>query len=134
MSAEGASVKLSTRFGWYNSSDGLETQDNRGQASGAYIFRLEPSRLAHMCAASVGLCNLQLALQLCRPNGFFFVGEENTAIELELIRGDVVQEARQVFADWATLITRWSSWRFVACCLLPQTCSESRAESFAPIS
>jgi hypothetical protein len=32
-------MDLVTRFAWYNSSDGLETNENRGQASGAYIFR-----------------------------------------------------------------------------------------------
>ena len=39
----GAQAHLSASFGWYNSSDGLEAghgpDDNRGQASGAYIFR-----------------------------------------------------------------------------------------------
>ena len=39
MESNGVSVTLSTSFSWYNSSDGLDVQENRGQASGAYIFR-----------------------------------------------------------------------------------------------
>ena len=41
MSANGATARLSTSFAWYNSSDGLDVgeEHNRGQASGAYIFR-----------------------------------------------------------------------------------------------
>ena len=41
--AGGVGAALSTAFRWYNSSDGLEVpqggDNNRGQASGAYIFR-----------------------------------------------------------------------------------------------
>lgn len=41
--AGGVAAALSTAFRWYNSSDGLEVLEggdyNRGQASGAYIFR-----------------------------------------------------------------------------------------------
>lgn len=33
------SARLAVSFAWYNSSDGLDSQENRGQASGAYIFR-----------------------------------------------------------------------------------------------
>lgn len=44
----GAQARLSAAFGWYNSSDGLEAghgpDDNRGQASGAYIFRWAGNR------------------------------------------------------------------------------------------
>lgn len=32
-------IKLTTSFAWYNSSDGLDSSETRGQASGAYIFR-----------------------------------------------------------------------------------------------
>ena len=39
MESNGVSVSLATAFSWYNSSDGLDVQENRGQASGAYIFR-----------------------------------------------------------------------------------------------
>ena len=41
MAANGATARLSTSFAWYNSSDGLDVgeEHNRGQASGAYIFR-----------------------------------------------------------------------------------------------
>lgn len=33
------SARLTTSFAWYNSSDGLDSHENPGQASGAYIFR-----------------------------------------------------------------------------------------------
>jgi hypothetical protein len=39
LTAEGVTTQLSLWFSWYNSSDGLEATENRGQASGAYIFR-----------------------------------------------------------------------------------------------
>lgn len=42
--AGGATARLSASFGWYNASDGLDVpaepeDNNRGQASSAYIFR-----------------------------------------------------------------------------------------------
>ena len=41
MTANGATARVSTSFAWYNSSDGLDAGEerNRGQASGAYVFR-----------------------------------------------------------------------------------------------
>ncbi len=39
MSVGAVSARLTTSFAWYNSSDGLDSEENRGQASGAYIFR-----------------------------------------------------------------------------------------------
>ncbi|EFN53834.1 hypothetical protein CHLNCDRAFT_36397 [Chlorella variabilis] len=80
MSSQGTSVQLSTFFGWYNSSDGLEVQENRGQSSGAYIFSLV---------------------------GQLLPGKKHRKVaQLELVRGGTVLEARQVFSNWATLVTR----------------------------
>ena len=28
-------------------------------------------------------------------------------VQLDIVRGETVSEARQVFGDWATLVTRW---------------------------
>lgn len=74
----GVAIDFATRFGWYNSSDGLNQEENKGQAAGAYISR---------------------------PNGFFSVSGERPVL-LEIVQGDVVSEARQVFSEWATLVTR----------------------------
>lgn len=74
---DGRMLPLSIDFWWYNASDGCETSEGGGQASGAYIFR---------------------------PNGCYRVREG--PVTLELIHGDLVQEVRQVFEDWATLNTR----------------------------
>ncbi|GAB4821252.1 hypothetical protein N2152v2_008298 [Parachlorella kessleri] len=74
-----AEMELVTRFAWYNSSDGLDVSENRGQASGAYIFR---------------------------PNGVYDIHPgKGKPLALEIVRGDVVSEARQAFNSWATLIT-----------------------------
>ena len=32
------------------------------------------------------------------------------AVQLEFVRGETVSEARQVFGDWAALVTRWAAW------------------------
>ena len=32
------------------------------------------------------------------------------AAQLDFVRGETVSEARQVFGDWATLVTRWAAW------------------------
>lgn len=46
-------------------------------------------------------------LDLHRPNGEYDVGPAvGQPVGLEIVRGDVVSEARQVFSDWTTLITR----------------------------
>jgi hypothetical protein len=63
-----------------------------------------------------------------RPNGLYNVSSEGSGegwwgtllrrlgigsnrgdpiVQLDIVRGDVVLEARQVFANWATLVTRW---------------------------
>jgi len=95
----GPRIKLSSSFSWYNSSDGLNSDEDRLQSSGAYIFR---------------------------PNGAQKLGRVETAgkrswrallgstddirqeqrVQLEIRQGDEVSEARQVFENWATLITR----------------------------
>jgi hypothetical protein len=74
---DGTLINLATDFLWYNASDGLESQSNRGQSSGVYIFR---------------------------PNGCFKLASE--PIKLKIVEGEVISEARQEFADWAMLITR----------------------------
>ena len=64
---------------WYNSSDGLDSEVNRGQSSGAYIFR---------------------------PNGRYPLLADGTNVTLEIFHGDVVSEARQTFNTWGSLVTR----------------------------
>ena len=64
MTANGATARISTSFAWYNSSDGLDVGEerNRGQASGAYIFR---------CAglAAGAYANMRLAACVCFGGG-----------------------------------------------------------------
>jgi hypothetical protein len=81
----GPSTPLSVFFVWYNASDGLNVGEHcdRGQASGAYIFR---------------------------PNGEYAVEPTTGRVQLEVHNGDLVSEARQTFADWATLSIRCVTW------------------------
>ena len=72
------SIPFFCTLSWYNSSDGLDSQVNRGQGSGAYIFR---------------------------PNGKFPVNGEKP-VDLEIIHGEQVSEARQVYSPWAALTLR----------------------------
>ena len=73
-------LPFSVDMAYYNSSDGLDSQINRGQSSGAYIFR---------------------------PNGGKYdVREPGKNVTLEIIQGDVVSEARQTFNEWGSLVTR----------------------------
>lgn len=74
---DGRRLPLSIDMWWYNASDGCETSEGGGQASGAYIFR---------------------------PNGCYRVGKGR--VTLEIVHGELVQEARQVFDNWATMTTR----------------------------
>ncbi len=64
---------------WYNSSDGQESDVNRGQSSGAYIFR---------------------------PNGRYPLLPPGTNVTLEIFHGEVVSEARQTFNQWGSLVIR----------------------------
>jgi hypothetical protein len=64
---------------WYNSSDGLDSDVNRGQSSGAYIFR---------------------------PNGRYPLLPDGSNVTLEIFHGDVISEARQTFNPWGSLVTR----------------------------
>lgn len=99
MSSQGTSVQLSTFFGWYNSSDGLEVQENRGQSSGAYIFR--PNGFYNMSSSSEGGSWWSSLVGQLLP------GKKHRKVaQLELVRGGTVLEARQVFSNWATLVTR----------------------------
>jgi alpha-mannosidase len=76
-----AVLPFTVELAYYNSSDGLDSQINRGQSSGAYIFR---------------------------PNGGKYdVREPGTKrVTLEIIHGAVVSEARQTFNEWGSLVTR----------------------------
>jgi len=77
----GASTNLDQSWGWYNSSDGnVVKTENRGQASGAYIFR--PN-----CTENTP--------KACDP---FKVGQG--VATLDITKGKRVQRARQVFANW----------------------------------
>lgn len=76
----GVSTKLDQKWGWYNSSDGnVDKKNNRGQASGAYIFR--PN-----CTENTK--------KACDP---FTIGDH---VELTITKGTGVQIARQVFDKW----------------------------------
>jgi alpha-mannosidase len=83
----GPAVALTPQFFWYNASDGLEAQEDRGQSSGAYIFR--PNGVYPLPQAPAGA-----------------QGGAGAAVGLEVVRGAVVTEVRQTFAPWATLVTR----------------------------
>eukprot|EP00191_Tetraselmis_sp_GSL018_P016086 CAMPEP_0177580958 /NCGR_PEP_ID=MMETSP0419_2-20121207/1869_1 /TAXON_ID=582737 /ORGANISM="Tetraselmis sp., Strain GSL018" /LENGTH=900 /DNA_ID=CAMNT_0019069923 /DNA_START=788 /DNA_END=3491 /DNA_ORIENTATION=+ len=80
--AEGLGTALTHGLLWYRSSSGDEEEDP-GQASGAYIFR---------------------------PDAVFNVSETGS-IDLEIIDGPVVQEARQRHSSWASVTHRlWRGW------------------------
>ncbi|KAL4536505.1 hypothetical protein Ndes2437B_g05917 [Nannochloris sp. 'desiccata'] len=130
-----STIRLSSSLRWYNASDGLDSDEDRGQSSGAYIFR--PSRGSSdypimkeerdptggkeenekysslLCTGSSFLSkffSLRRGLfRSCRSsNG---VAAEASAassrvVKLQVIEGEEVSEVRQVFDDWATLITR----------------------------
>lgn len=77
----GVSTKLVQDWGWYNSSDGnVDKNNNRHQASGAYIFRPNCTE------------NTKVA---CDP---FPTG--NGKAHLTITKGNGVQIARQSFANW----------------------------------
>jgi len=71
-------IDISTTLFWYNSSDGLEAGNVREQSSGAYIFQ---------------------------PNGKYNVVTSHN-VKLEIIKGEIVNEARQQFNEWCFLTTR----------------------------
>jgi lysosomal alpha-mannosidase len=79
MSSNDLQIDLRFDLLWYNSSDGQECESNH-QPSGPYIFR---------------------------PNGLYSIAEPKKGVELEIVEGAVVSEARQRFSSWATLITRY---------------------------
>jgi len=70
---------------WYNSSTG-NNEDNKGQASGAYIFR--PN-----CTENVP--------QPCEP-----FAASAAAVQLSVSKGALVQEVRQVFSNWISQSVR----------------------------
>lgn len=88
----GPSAKVATTLMWYNASDGQDVDEDRGQSSGAYIFR--PNGVYPVQQQS------HLLSWLGRGKG------RANAVELEVYEGDGVSEAHQVFSDWATLVTR----------------------------
>ena len=80
-------TRITQTWGWYNASDGnVPENQNRGQASGAYIFR--PN-----CTENVPTA--------CRP---FNVA--SGPVSLSVIRTPHVQEVHQVFAPWLTQVVR----------------------------
>ncbi len=76
---DGISTPFSCDLFWYNSSDGLHSDINRGQSSGAYIFR---------------------------PNGKTPLLPADRPVKLDIQHGDVVSEARLVFNSWGSLVLR----------------------------
>ena len=72
-------IPFSCDLSWYNSSDGLDADENRGQSSGAYIFR---------------------------PNGQYSLIPDDHPLALEIVHGEQVSEARQTFNSWGSLVLR----------------------------
>ncbi|KAL4419672.1 hypothetical protein ABPG75_006770 [Micractinium tetrahymenae] len=101
MSVGGTTARLTTSFAWYNSSDGLDSDENRGQASGAYIFR--PNGLYNITADDASSPSLRSLWQRLWPAGA--TGSKPVA-KLSIVHGETVSEARQEFGEWATLVTR----------------------------
>ncbi|KAL4437798.1 hypothetical protein ABPG77_005710 [Micractinium sp. CCAP 211/92] len=98
MSVGAVSARLTTSFAWYNSSDGLDSEENRGQASGAYIFR--PNGLYNITGTGKSGPAWRSLWQRIRPTG------SRPVARLSIVHGDTVSEARQEFGEWATLVTR----------------------------
>ena len=125
--AQGLSVDISAALRFYNSSDGLDSDEDRGQASGAYIFRpngdyavgdtLQQHQQQH---EHESLWKFQKRRGLWKSDddddddddddgGSSLKGSRNgqRPVSLQVIEGEEVSEVRQVFEDWATLITRY---------------------------
>jgi alpha-mannosidase len=129
-----STIQISSSLRWYNASDGLDSDEDRGQSSGPYIFR--PSR---------GSSDYPITKEERNPSGgkeenekessLFCIGssilsrffslrrglfrsclnknsdvaasdEPSPVAKLQVIKGEEVSEVRQVFDDWGTLITR----------------------------
>lgn len=97
------SARLAVSFAWYNSSDGLDSQENRGQASGAYIFR--PNGLYNITSGDDSSSSPAWRSLWQRLWPAAAVGSKPVA-RLSIVHGDTVSEARQEFGEWATLVTR----------------------------
>lgn len=76
---DGISIPFTCDLLWYNSSDGLHSDVNRGQSSGAYIFR---------------------------PNGKTHLLPTDRPISLDIVHGEIVSEARLVYNSWGSLTLR----------------------------
>lgn len=76
---DGESIPFSIDLMWYNSSDGLHSSVNKGQSSGAYIFR---------------------------PNGKVPLLPNDRPVSLDIVHGEVVSEARQMVNSWGSLTIR----------------------------
>lgn len=102
----GPSIALSAALRWYNSSDGLDSQEDRGQASGAYIFR--PNGDYPVGKGAQHADHESSFLHMLQRRGLWGRGARAgvSAVALQIIEGDEVSEVRQIFDDWATLITR----------------------------
>ena len=75
----GEPLPLDQQFFWYNASDGNNT--NSSQPSGAYIFRPNHTEV-------------------------FKVNEQNNQASVKVLRGPVVSEVYQMFADWVLQTVR----------------------------
>jgi alpha-mannosidase len=127
VSSDFTTIQLSSTLRWHNASDGLDSDEDRGQSSGAYIFR--PSRgssdypISREIPSAGGKEENQPSL-VCTGSSFlsrFFslrrglwrscqrrrTKQASPAVAtLQVIKGEEVSEVWQVFDDWATLITR----------------------------
>jgi alpha-mannosidase len=124
-------IKLSSSLRWYNASDGLDSEEDRGQASGAYIFRPSSGSSAFpigqnekesqtplqwWCTTSSSFLSRFFSLRrglfksCYQPsrNSASPLAKPSPTSKLQIILGEEVSEVRQVFDfdDWATLITR----------------------------
>jgi len=132
-SGEVSTIQLSSSLRWYNASDGLDSNEDRGQSSGAYIFRPsngssdypitkeernptggkeeKEKHSSVLCTGSSFLSRfffLRRGLfRSCRSRNSVAASAASSPVAtLQVIEGEEVSEVRQVFEDWATLITR----------------------------
>ena len=102
----GPALPLSANLRWYNSSDGLDSEEDRGQASGAYIFRPNGD---YPVGGAEHAQHESSFLQMLQRKGLWGKGARSGAnsVKLQVLEGDEVSEVFQIFDNWATLITRY---------------------------